>query len=234
MSLVWFTTTADSASTYEITHAHAGVFRDQRAKEAFEKALQLAVELDFDEPAREPILVNLGHTMRRLEYFLKNVYGPSSYIFYRLLEDARWCFEEALSMSPKSASNYSALGFVFQLMNQLDNAIQMYHEALSLKPQDGFATEMLNRAMQEALQDQDDLFWGKVVEPAPSKYEHLASIEKSPSRFSDQEDDEEDRSPAVSPSPLTPIRRVTRQTLRQQSFGSTESDDDMELDSSPS
>ena len=36
-------------------------------------------------------------------------------------------------------------------MGNLDEAIDLYHQALSCKPDDPFASEMLNKALQEAL-----------------------------------------------------------------------------------
>ena len=36
-------------------------------------------------------------------------------------------------------------------MGSLDEAIDLYHQALSCKPDDPFASEMLNKALQEAL-----------------------------------------------------------------------------------
>lgn len=37
------------------------------------------------------------------------------------------------------------------LMGDLDEAIDCYHQALSCKPDDPFSSEMLNKALQEAL-----------------------------------------------------------------------------------
>lgn len=46
---------------------------------------------------------------------------------------------------------YAALGFAKHLSGDVDGAIDSYHEALSRKPEDPFASEMLARALAEAV-----------------------------------------------------------------------------------
>jgi tetratricopeptide (TPR) repeat protein len=53
--------------------------------------------------------------------------------------------------SQGSASAFSALGFTKHLKGDFDGAIEMYHQALSRQPDDPFSSEMLNRALQEAI-----------------------------------------------------------------------------------
>ena len=43
------------------------------------------------------------------------------------------------------------MGFTLHLVNDLDSAIESYHQALSRKPGDPFASDMLDRALVEAL-----------------------------------------------------------------------------------
>lgn len=50
-----------------------------------------------------------------------------------------------------NASCYSALAFTKHLSGDIDGAIEMYHQALSRKPDDSLSTEMLNRALKESL-----------------------------------------------------------------------------------
>ncbi len=52
----------------------------------------------------------------------------------------------------EKATSFSALGFTRHLDGDLDGAIESYHKALSRKPDDPFASEMLNRAMRESLE----------------------------------------------------------------------------------
>ena len=46
---------------------------------------------------------------------------------------------------------YAALGFAKHLGGNVDGAIDSYHEALSRKPEDPFTSEMLTRALAEAV-----------------------------------------------------------------------------------
>ena len=46
---------------------------------------------------------------------------------------------------------YAALGFAKHLGGNIDGAIGSYHEALSRKPEDPFTSEMLTRALSEAV-----------------------------------------------------------------------------------
>ena len=48
--------------------------------------------------------------------------------------------------------SFSAFGFTRHFDGDLDGAIESYHQALSRKPDDPFASEMLNRAMRESLE----------------------------------------------------------------------------------
>jgi hypothetical protein len=56
-----------------------------------------------------------------------------------------------LSLKKETCSGYAALGFTKHLMGNLDEAIDSYHQALGCKPEDPFSTEMLNKALTEAL-----------------------------------------------------------------------------------
>ena len=61
-------------------------------------------------------------------------------------------YETALSMTAApTASVYASLAFSLHLQGRLDEAIDKYHQALSVKPEDNFTTELLTAAMEEAL-----------------------------------------------------------------------------------
>ena len=69
--------------------------------------------------------------------------------FRSLLPDLfHWSIPFCLQGNP---SAFSVLGFTRQLMRDYDGAIEMYHQALSRKPDDPFCTEMLNRAFEESV-----------------------------------------------------------------------------------
>jgi len=92
--------------------------------------------VDFcQDPFWECTIFNLGQSYRKL----------------RRYDDAINCFLKSLALCPEKAMSFSALGFVRHLTGNIDGAIESYHQALSRKPDDPFATEMLNRAMREAL-----------------------------------------------------------------------------------
>jgi len=61
------------------------------------------------------------------------------------------CFEKCTSMNPGNYAGYAALGFAKHLDGDVDGAIDSYHEALSRKPEDQFTSEMLTRALAEAV-----------------------------------------------------------------------------------
>ena len=62
-----------------------------------------------------------------------------------------------VSITQGNAASYAALGFTKHLTGNIDGAIESYHRALSMKPDDTFSGEMLNRALHEALSKPDRL-----------------------------------------------------------------------------
>ena len=109
----------------------------------FQRALVAAVGGDNTEesiercqdPYWEPTIFNLGHAYRKTRKF----------------EKAAQCFRRCVALCPEKFSTYAALAFTYHLVPDLDKAIDYYHQALSCKPDDPFSTEMLNRALREAL-----------------------------------------------------------------------------------
>lgn len=83
----------------------------------------------------EPTIFNLGQVYRKQGKF----------------QNAIICFEKCLALCPGNASSFSALGFTCHIQGDIDGAIESYHQALSRKPDDTFASEMLNRALQDQL-----------------------------------------------------------------------------------
>ena len=90
---------------------------------------------EYDESVREPSIFNLGHAYRKQRDF------DSA---------SRW-YRAALAINPRVASTYSALGFTLHLKGDLDAAIELYHQSLSLKPDDTFTCEMLSEALKDTL-----------------------------------------------------------------------------------
>ncbi|KAL1529343.1 hypothetical protein AB1Y20_000297 [Prymnesium parvum] len=92
---------------------------------------------DFDVQTREPSIFNLGHAYRKKRDF------DSAIKWYR----------EALAINPRLSCTYSALGFTHHLRGDLHIAIQLYHQSLSIKPDDTFTCEMLSEALKDSLDD---------------------------------------------------------------------------------
>jgi anaphase-promoting complex subunit 6 len=90
---------------------------------------------EYDETVREPSIFNLGHAYRKKREF----------------DNAAHWYRAALAINPRVASTYSALGFTLHLKGDLDAAIELYHQSLSLKPDDTFTCEMLSEALKDTL-----------------------------------------------------------------------------------
>lgn len=78
-------------------------------------------------------MVNLGHAYRKCRHYKRAVY---------------W-YNRALSLAPAQAGTYAALGYTQHLQGDLLPAIEHYHRALALRPEDAFATEMLTAALKD-------------------------------------------------------------------------------------
>ena len=75
------------------------------------------------------------------------------------ISTTRHCGTVLSCHQPGLASTYSALGFTLHLKGDLDGAIELYHQSLSLKPDDTFTCEMLTEALRDTL-DVTDLGGG--------------------------------------------------------------------------
>lgn len=60
-------------------------------------------------------------------------------------------YEMAIGLCPRRASSFAALAFAHHLQGSLDLAIEYYHRALGLKPDDSFSSEMLFKALEDVL-----------------------------------------------------------------------------------
>jgi anaphase-promoting complex subunit 6 len=83
----------------------------------------------------EALLNNLGHTYRKQERY----------------EEALAFFKQALVLSPLNPSTYSSIGFVMSLTNDLSGAVEYFHKALGLRPEDTFSTTMLNEVIERLM-----------------------------------------------------------------------------------
>ena len=142
----------------------------------FQKALKVAMKGDTwqesvelcSEPYWEPTIFNLGHSLRK----------------QRKLEDAELCYSRCTALYPDRHSAYAALGFVRHLLGNVDSAISCYHQALGIKHDDPFSSEMLEKALRESLaslsfgDDTDENQNTTMASPPLRKYATPASSRK--------------------------------------------------------
>uniref|UniRef100_A0A383WBY8 Uncharacterized protein n=1 Tax=Tetradesmus obliquus TaxID=3088 RepID=A0A383WBY8_TETOB len=83
--------------------------------------------------AWQATLVNLGHVMRKQQRYSRAIQ----------------LYEQALSLSLHDAGCHAGLAYTHQLMGSSGAAVEHYHKALALRPDDAFAAEMLGLALQE-------------------------------------------------------------------------------------
>ncbi len=114
----------------------AGViaYRNSRYEEAL-KLLKSAVDA-FDEADedREVALVNLGHCYRKIGMYEQSVDVLTL----------------ALALDAYQPGTYSALAYAHHLAGDPISAVDAYHKALSLRPEDPFAISMLELALEES------------------------------------------------------------------------------------
>lgn len=79
----------------------------------------------------EPLLNNLGHTLRKM----------------RKYEESLDYHRQAMILSPQNCSTYAAIGFVYSLMFKWSEAVEYFHKALGLKREDSFASNMISQAI---------------------------------------------------------------------------------------
>ncbi|XP_014681406.1 PREDICTED: cell division cycle protein 16 homolog [Priapulus caudatus] len=85
----------------------------------------------------EPLLNNLGHVCRKLKKY----------------EEALDHHRRALILSPQNPSTYSAMGYVHSLLGNAAMAVYYFHKALGLRRDDTFSTNMLEKCMQQLLNE---------------------------------------------------------------------------------
>eukprot|EP00947_MAST-08B_sp_MAST-8B-sp1_P003049 g3049.t1 len=128
-------------SSDPLIHNELGVvhYKNQNYKEAiacFERTLDLCSHVS--QPLLtvwEPTICNLGHAHRKSGNW----------------RTAATYYEQAIGLVPRRAATYAALGFTRHLQGMLDAAIDHYHKALGLKPEDAFASDMLSRALTDVV-----------------------------------------------------------------------------------
>lgn len=85
-----------------------------------------------------PLLNNLGHASRKLKKY----------------EEALNFHNQALLLTPQSASIYSSIAYVYVLMENYEEAVEWFHKALGLKRDDAFSTTMLNYVIEQLTEEE--------------------------------------------------------------------------------
>ncbi|XP_057992095.1 anaphase-promoting complex subunit 6-like [Hevea brasiliensis] len=80
----------------------------------------------------EPTVVNLAHACRKLKV---------------MYHEATSCYDRALTLSTRSLITYAGLAYTYLLQDNFTAAITCHHDALWLKLDDQFCTEMLSLAI---------------------------------------------------------------------------------------
>ncbi|KAH8663969.1 hypothetical protein BX600DRAFT_436546 [Xylariales sp. PMI_506] len=100
----------------------------------FIRALEVADEIDSEPTAWLAARTNLAHAYRRA----------------RKYHEAMEQFDEVLRLGGKDSAVFSAKGLLFMELGEPEEAIVVLHQALAINPQDPIATELLNKALEEA------------------------------------------------------------------------------------
>ena len=146
-SIRWFRKALGSSSTRKGSNKNGG---DEVPANVIEEQQPLGQLLEsVTDSYWEPTVFNLGQAYRKTRQY----------------ERAAQCLERCLTLR-ESASAYAALAFCKHLQGDLDGAILTYHESLSRKPDNPFCTEMLHRALTDAL-DHTTSWMGEAPAPAP-------------------------------------------------------------------
>ena len=111
--------------------------RWKEAAKSFERALSLINEDCYE--TWESTFLNLGHCYRKQKKYRKAL------VYYN----------RAFHISPRDPTILSAIGFTYHLIDNLEKAIEYYHQVLAMMPNDTFANDMLHRALEQSVYDKD-------------------------------------------------------------------------------
>ncbi|KAH8196109.1 hypothetical protein TruAng_009736 [Truncatella angustata] len=104
------------------------------AVKLFIRALEVAEDIDSEPTAWLAARTNLAHAYRRAKKY----------------PEAMEQFDEVLRLGGKDAAVFSSKGLLLMELGQPEEAIAALHQTLAMNPQDPIATELLNKALEEA------------------------------------------------------------------------------------
>lgn len=122
----------------------------EQSVELLEK--QITVINSEADDIREVALVNLGHTYRKLNLYDQSIHSLG----------------KALALQPYQAGTYSAIAYAHQLAGRHDDAVEFYHKALSIHPEDQFSIGMLQIALKDSESMTLNTILGETEERTPS------------------------------------------------------------------
>lgn len=88
----------------------------------------------------EPLINNLGHCCRKNKKY----------------DEALKYHKQALSLKPQNSATYTAIGFVYALKSNLEQAVDYLHRSLALKRDDIVTTALLKSCLED-LMNEDSL-----------------------------------------------------------------------------
>ena len=103
------------------------------AASLFSTAIELARETQHPASSWKACYLNLGIALMRLAQEAK----------------AKAAFQSVVELDPHNYQAYLCLGMIAHKEDELDDAVQYYHEALSINPRDAYATELLDFVLEE-------------------------------------------------------------------------------------
>ncbi|KAH7920411.1 TPR-like protein [Leucogyrophana mollusca] len=104
----------------------------QRAADLFQRSLDLAQVTQSSESSWTTTYLNLGTCHRKLKNYHK----------------AKENYQRVLEISPQHPQGLAYMGMIYHQLDEVDKAIEKYHEALSVDPINGHVIELLNLALE--------------------------------------------------------------------------------------
>ncbi|WVQ74870.1 hypothetical protein IAR50_004477 [Cryptococcus sp. DSM 104548] len=105
----------------------------------FRKALRASSEMQGVKSVWSVTYCNLGHSYRIMRDYDKSEHN----------------YRQTIRLDPTNPVAYSSLALIFHLKGDIRGAIQIYHQALSLAPQDPLSTVLLEMALKEQMEALD-------------------------------------------------------------------------------
>uniref|UniRef100_V5E3A5 Anaphase control protein cut9 n=2 Tax=Kalmanozyma brasiliensis (strain GHG001) TaxID=1365824 RepID=V5E3A5_KALBG len=155
----------------------------------FSTAIELAAATQHPASSWTASYLNLGLTLMRLGQDAK----------------ATSAFQSVVELDPHSYQAHLCLGMIAHKRDELDDAIQHYHEALSIQPRDVYATELLDFVLEEKVHYGVNRF---------VKYDPSGRLSKGKGKGRMVEA-EERRGLEVIPEAASPSLRSVQQSFRQ-------------------